>query len=140
MRLQVRENRTFVHAFNILSSSLPDTACAYNAPVLLCPVSDLSAFLRRIDLVTNLVAPIVTGQVITYGSSVIGAVFLGGWNLFFMFIEYSLLYAIYKRVPELAVKNSAGTSSVIPQLTGRCLSLHLHFILTKTVSTIRTVN
>ena len=69
---------------------------------------DLSAFLRRIDLVTNLVAPIVTGQVITYGSSVIGAVFLGGWNVVFMFIEYSLLYAIYRRVPDLAVKTLTG--------------------------------
>ena len=69
---------------------------------------DLSAFLRRIDLVTNLVAPIVTGQVITYGSSVIGAVFMGGWTVAFMFIEYGLLYAIYRRVPDLAVKTLTG--------------------------------
>ena len=68
--------------------------------------SDLSAFLRRIDLVTNLAAPILTGQIITYGSSVIGAVFLGAWNLAFMFLEYGLLYAIYVRVPGLAFKKS----------------------------------
>ena len=65
---------------------------------------DLSATLRRIDLVTNLVAPILTGQVITFGSPVIGAIFLGVWNLIFMFLEYALLYKIYVRVKQLAIK------------------------------------
>ena len=76
---------------------------------------ELSATLRRIDLVTNLAAPILTGLVITYGSPVIGAVFLGAWNLVFMFIEYGILYQIYLRVPQLAVKeeiNKTGNKRI----------------------------
>ena len=62
----------------------------------------MSAFLRRIDLLTNLAAPIITGQVMTFGSIIIGAIFIGIWNIVSMIIEYSLLRAIYQTVPALA--------------------------------------
>lgn len=66
--------------------------------------SDMSALLRRIDLTTKLVAPIITGQIITYGSMVIGAIFIAVWNFTTMFAEYGILSKIYHSVPELANK------------------------------------
>lgn len=66
----------------------------------------MSAFLRRIDLTTKLLAPIVTGQVITFGSMTIGALFIAGWNLVSVFVEYIFLHAVYKSVPALASKEN----------------------------------
>ena len=44
-------------------------------------------------------------QVITYGSIVIGVLFLSGWNIISLFVEYFFLYKVYHSVPELASKN-----------------------------------
>lgn len=41
------------------------------------------------------------GQVLTFGSPLAGAIFIGTWNLISSLIEYYLLVAIYRSVPEL---------------------------------------
>ena len=74
--------------------------------------SALSALLRRIDLVTNLLAPIVTGQLITYGSPVLGAIVIAVWNIISMFVEYGLLHMIYYKIPELAIKEKPQEGDV----------------------------
>ena len=61
----------------------------------------MSATLRAIDLVTLTVAPVLTGQIMTYASTRIGALFIGGWNLVSVFIEYYLLWKVYDIVPAL---------------------------------------
>lgn len=68
----------------------------------------MSALLRRIDLTTKLVAPVLTGQIITYGSLIIGALFISIWNLISMVFEYNLLLKLYTSFPELALKNTDG--------------------------------
>ena len=40
----------------------------------------------------------------TYGSMLIGALFIAIWNVLLLPVEYGLLYAVYKSVPELAIK------------------------------------
>ena len=72
----------------------------------------LSALLRRIDLVTNLLSPIVTGLLITYGSPTLGAIVISVWNIVTTIVVYALLHMIYNKVPALAIKE------VDP--TGRC--------------------
>ena len=67
-------------------------------------ISEMSALLRRIDLTTKLVAPVLTGQIITYGSLLIGALFISIWNLISMVLEYNLLLSVYKSCPELSYK------------------------------------
>ncbi|KAL4222197.1 hypothetical protein ACF0H5_018234 [Mactra antiquata] len=63
-----------------------------------------SAILKSIDLVTNIVAPIATGQIMAYASTEIGALFIGGWNVVSVFVEYYLLWKVYIEVPALRAK------------------------------------
>ncbi|KAL3832525.1 hypothetical protein ACJMK2_024160 [Sinanodonta woodiana] len=67
-------------------------------------LADMSATLRLIDQTTLILAPIATGQIMTFGSLGIGALFIAGWNVFSVFIEYFLLWKVYKLVPALKSK------------------------------------
>ncbi|XP_041057052.1 solute carrier family 40 member 1 isoform X1 [Carcharodon carcharias] len=67
-------------------------------------LADMNATVRRIDQVTNILAPMAVGQIMTFGSPVIGCGFISGWNLCSMCLEYYLLRKIYQRTPALAIK------------------------------------
>lgn len=69
-------------------------------------IATMSATFRLIDLVTKALAPLVTGQVMTYASTVYGAIFIGSWNIGAFFIEYWLLGIVYRMNPKLHVKGS----------------------------------
>jgi len=64
----------------------------------------MTATLRRIDLFNSLVAPVATGQIMFFASTGTGALFIAGWNLVSVFIEYLLLWKVYSLVPELSHK------------------------------------
>ncbi|XP_032335793.1 solute carrier family 40 member 1 isoform X1 [Camelus ferus] len=65
---------------------------------------NMNATIRRIDQLTNILAPMAVGQIMTYGSAVIGCGFISGWNLVSMCVEYFLLWKVYQKTPALAVK------------------------------------
>lgn len=65
---------------------------------------DMNATIRRIDQLTNILAPMAVGQIMTFGSPVIGCGFISGWNLVSMCVEYFLLWKVYQKTPALAVK------------------------------------
>ncbi|XP_023363395.1 solute carrier family 40 member 1 [Otolemur garnettii] len=67
-------------------------------------LADMNATIRRIDQLTNILAPMVVGQIMTFGSPVIGCGFISGWNLVSMCVEYFLLWKVYLKTPALAVK------------------------------------
>lgn len=67
-------------------------------------LADMNATVRRIDQISNILAPMAVGQVMTFGSTVIGCGFIASWNLFSMFIEYFLLKKVYVKTPALAMK------------------------------------
>lgn len=67
--------------------------------------------MRTINLTTSILAPIVVGQIITYGSPEAGAIFIAAWNIVSAVIEYSLLLHIYKIVPELGTKDGSVLAS-----------------------------
>ena len=46
----------------------------------------------------------------TYGSILIGAVVIAAWNMVSLPFEYAILYAVYKAVPELAIKTKEPDS------------------------------
>ena len=54
----------------------------------------------------KLVAPIATGQIMYYTSPAIGALFIAGWNLVSMFVEFLLLKKVYHLCPALALEKS----------------------------------
>nr|XP_033800902.1 solute carrier family 40 member 1-like isoform X2 [Geotrypetes seraphini]XP_033800904.1 solute carrier family 40 member 1-like isoform X2 [Geotrypetes seraphini] len=67
-------------------------------------LAGMNATLRRIDQITNILAPIAVGQIMTFGSIVIGCGFIAGWNLLSMCVEYALLWKVYQKTPALAFK------------------------------------
>ncbi|XP_007529060.1 solute carrier family 40 member 1 [Erinaceus europaeus] len=67
-------------------------------------LADMNATVRRIDQLTNILAPMAVGQIMTFGSPVIGCGFISGWNLGSMCVEYFLLWKVYQKTPALAVK------------------------------------
>ncbi|XP_058044921.1 solute carrier family 40 member 1 [Ahaetulla prasina] len=80
-------------------------------------LADMNATIRRIDQLTNILAPMAVGQIMTFGSPVIGCGFISGWNLISMCLEYTLLYKVYKKTPALAHKTgSKGEESELKQL------------------------
>ncbi|XP_077393139.1 solute carrier family 40 member 1 [Festucalex cinctus] len=67
-------------------------------------LADMNATVRIIDQLTNILAPMLVGQIMAFGSHFIGCGFISGWNLFSMFMEYMLLWKVYQKTPALAVK------------------------------------
>lgn len=64
----------------------------------------MTSTLRRIDLATKILAPIATGQIMYFTEMRIGAVFIGGWNVVTVFLEYYLIWKVYNTVPALSKK------------------------------------
>ncbi|CAG5865903.1 unnamed protein product [Menidia menidia] len=67
-------------------------------------LADMNATVRIIDQLTNILAPMLVGQIMAFGSHFIGCGFISGWNLCSMFVEYMLLWKVYQKTPALAVK------------------------------------
>ncbi|XP_055887894.1 solute carrier family 40 member 1-like isoform X2 [Biomphalaria glabrata] len=63
-------------------------------------LATMTATMRAIDLSTQILAPIVTGQVMDW-SVENGAIFLSAWNLVSCVVEYFLLWQVYTKVPAL---------------------------------------
>ena len=66
--------------------------------------TDMNATVRIIDQLTNILAPMLVGQIMSFGSHFIGCGFISGWNLCSMCLEYALLWSVYQKTPALAVK------------------------------------
>lgn len=64
----------------------------------------MTSKLRAIDLCTQILAPILTGQVMTWLGIKYGAVLIGVWNLVSVFVEYYLILKVYNEVPALKNK------------------------------------
>eukprot|EP00057_Strongylocentrotus_purpuratus_P030721 XP_782524.3 PREDICTED: solute carrier family 40 member 1 [Strongylocentrotus purpuratus] len=75
----------------------------------------MNANMRRIDLVSNILAPIAVGAIMT-ASMLIGGIFVASWNAGSMVIEYWNLSRVYRNVPELAFKGGVGcTDEALPE-------------------------
>ncbi|CAH1238033.1 SLC40A1 [Branchiostoma lanceolatum] len=71
-------------------------------------LAKLNAAMRRIDLCSKILAPVVVAQIMTFVSMLVGAMFIAGWNMVSMAIEYYLYHRVYVSVPALAVKEKKG--------------------------------
>uniref|UniRef100_A0A8C5Q8L9 Solute carrier family 40 member n=1 Tax=Leptobrachium leishanense TaxID=445787 RepID=A0A8C5Q8L9_9ANUR len=81
-----------------------------------CALAGMNATLRRIDQVTNIVAPMAVGQIMTFGSLVIGCGFVVGWNFFSVCVEYLLFWKVFKKTPELASKKNKSNDQELKEL------------------------
>ncbi|XP_012697770.1 solute carrier family 40 member 1 [Clupea harengus] len=68
-------------------------------------LADMNATVRIIDQLTNILAPMLVGQIMAFGSHFIGCGFISGWNLCSMCLEYCLLWKVYQKTPALAIKS-----------------------------------
>ena len=68
------------------------------------PSTGMNATMRRIDQVTNILAPLAVGQVMTLASNVVGCGFILGWNVVSLIVEFFFLSRVYRIVPALSVK------------------------------------
>ncbi|XP_076349318.1 ferroportin-like [Tachypleus tridentatus] len=68
-------------------------------------LTEINAAIRRIDLLSKLLAPLIVGQVMTI-SMVTAAIFLALWNIISVSVEYWLLWVIYQGCPQLALKRN----------------------------------
>ncbi|KAM3873377.1 ferroportin [Diretmus argenteus] len=67
-------------------------------------LAGMNATMRRIDQVTNILAPLAVGQVMTLASNVVGCGFILGWNLVSLIVEFIFLSRVYRIVPALSLK------------------------------------
>ncbi|KAL7882137.1 hypothetical protein AOLI_G00089860 [Acnodon oligacanthus] len=67
-------------------------------------LADMNATVRIIDQLTNILAPMLVGQIMAFGSHFMGCGFISGWNLCSMCLEYFLLWKVYQKTPALAIK------------------------------------
>ncbi|XP_039886966.1 solute carrier family 40 member 1 [Simochromis diagramma] len=67
-------------------------------------LAGMNATMRRIDQVTNILAPLAVGQVMTLASNVVGCGFILGWNLVSLIVEFFFLSRVYRIVPALSAK------------------------------------
>ncbi|KAG7463819.1 hypothetical protein MATL_G00180740 [Megalops atlanticus] len=67
-------------------------------------LADMNATVRIIDQLTNILAPMLVGQIMAFGSHFMGCGFISGWNLCSMCVEYFLLWKVYQKTPALAIK------------------------------------
>ena len=72
------------------------------------PSAGMNATMRRIDQVTNILAPLAVGQVMTLASNVVGCGFILGWNVVSLIVEFFFLSRVYRIVPALSVKPPGG--------------------------------
>uniref|UniRef100_A0A672KLJ7 Solute carrier family 40 member n=1 Tax=Sinocyclocheilus grahami TaxID=75366 RepID=A0A672KLJ7_SINGR len=70
-------------------------------------LAGMNATMRRIDQVTNILAPLAVGQVMTLSSNVVGCGFILGWNLVSLIVEFIFLSRVYRIVPALSIKPPA---------------------------------
>ncbi|XP_078056652.1 ferroportin [Mustelus asterias] len=67
-------------------------------------LADVNAVMRRIDQIVNILAAMTVGQIMSSASNVIGCVFILGWTLVSLLVEFICLSRVYRMVPALAFK------------------------------------
>ncbi len=66
-------------------------------------IPDTNAGMLRIDLTMMIISPLIEGQLMTSISVAVGCVFIVGWNVASLGLEYLLLRLIYDSTPALQV-------------------------------------
>ena len=68
----------------------------------------MNAVTRSLDLGSKVLAPALVGLIMSVVSLMAGALFIAGWNVISVVVEYSLLLRVYKLVPRLAYKEGVA--------------------------------
>jgi len=74
-------------------------------------LAKMNSILRTIELTTYMLAPAAAGQLFTFFGFGFTGVFIAGWNIVSVCLEYILLAMIYKKYPALAKKRNKRSES-----------------------------
>jgi len=74
-------------------------------------LAKMNSILRTIELTTYMLAPAAAGQLFTFFGFGFTGVFIAGWNIVSVCLEYILLAMIYKKYPALAKKRNKRSDS-----------------------------
>jgi len=69
-------------------------------------LAKMNSILRTIELTTYMLAPAAAGQLFTFFGFGFTGIFIAGWNIVSVCLEYLLLALIYKKYPALSSKRS----------------------------------
>lgn len=67
--------------------------------------------MRRIDLISNILAPVLTGFIMAFSSRWISALFIAGWNILSLIVELILYTKVYELAGETLSKKIPKTTS-----------------------------
>ena len=67
---------------------------------------------RSLDLCSKVMAPALCGLIMSVASLMAGALFIAGWNVVSVVVEYLLLQRVYTLVPRLAYKEGVSGRNV----------------------------
>uniref|UniRef100_A0A0B7ARE6 Solute carrier family 40 member n=1 Tax=Arion vulgaris TaxID=1028688 RepID=A0A0B7ARE6_9EUPU len=76
----------------------------------------MTSSFQRIDLLTKILAPIVTGQIMTFAGLKIGCGFIALWSLISLGTEYFLIRRVYNIVPALKMGKRKASYTVTCEL------------------------
>ncbi|XP_065854514.1 solute carrier family 40 member 2-like isoform X2 [Euphorbia lathyris] len=75
-------------------------------------LTNMNSIIRRIDLTCKLLAPLVSGLLISFVSVKASAMSLAIWNCIAVWIEYWLFTSVYKGIPAIAQSSLRKTTSI----------------------------
>ncbi|OMO84944.1 Ferroporti-1 [Corchorus capsularis] len=73
------------------------------------PLTEMNAVIRRIDLTCKLVAPVISGFIISFVSLKASAMALALWTSLSVWVEYWLFMSVYKGIPSLGQRRNSET-------------------------------
>ncbi|KAK8314873.1 hypothetical protein V6Z12_D01G201100 [Gossypium hirsutum] len=69
-------------------------------------LTDMNSVIRRIDLTCKLVAPVISGFIISFVSLKASALMLALWTTISVWVEYWLFMSVYNGIPALGINSS----------------------------------
>ncbi|XP_048235845.1 solute carrier family 40 member 2 isoform X1 [Ricinus communis] len=78
-------------------------------------LTEMNSIIRRIDLTCKLLAPVVSGFIISFLSVKASAMTLAIWNCIAVWIEYWLFTSVYQGIPALGESSRRKISRLLPR-------------------------
>ncbi|KAG6643507.1 solute carrier family 40 member 2-like isoform X1 [Carya illinoinensis] len=85
-------------------------------------LTKINSIIRRIDLISKLFAPVITGFIISFVSLTASALTLALWNAISVWVEYWLFISVYNGIPALGESSQRRISRLSSSVVGESSS------------------
>ncbi|XP_041026209.1 solute carrier family 40 member 2-like [Juglans microcarpa x Juglans regia] len=85
-------------------------------------LTNINSIIRRIDLISKLFAPVITGFIISFVSLTASALTLALWNAISVWVEYWLFISVYNGIPALGESSQRRISRLSSSVVGESSS------------------